>query len=35
MPNFAVSTICFGPEADAGEVLEFADTSRISRNRAQ
>jgi sugar phosphate isomerase/epimerase len=24
MPNFAVSTICFGPEADACEVLEFA-----------
>jgi sugar phosphate isomerase/epimerase len=24
MPNFAVSTICFGPEADACEVLDFA-----------
>jgi hypothetical protein len=24
MPNFAISTICFGPEADAREVLDFA-----------
>jgi sugar phosphate isomerase/epimerase len=24
MPDFAVSTICFGPEADACEVLDFA-----------
>jgi sugar phosphate isomerase/epimerase len=24
MPNFVVSTICFGPEADACEVLDFA-----------
>jgi sugar phosphate isomerase/epimerase len=24
MPNFAVSTICFGPDADACEVLDFA-----------
>jgi sugar phosphate isomerase/epimerase len=24
MPDFAVSTICFGAEADAGEVLDFA-----------
>ena len=24
MSNFAVSTICFGPEADACEVLDFA-----------
>ena len=23
MPNFAVSTICFGAEADACEVLDF------------
>jgi hypothetical protein len=24
MPNFAISTIYFGPEADACEVLDFA-----------
>ena len=29
MPNFAVSTICFGPEADACEVLEFAVEHRF------